>query len=93
MANFLTTIAIGADNPSAKQALIGAEAAHLRLLNEEGTLPVALLAADAATAWLVLEAGDEDEVRGMVERFPLAPWFDITAIEPVRILQPQPNGP
>ena len=92
MATYLTTVDIGGENPTAKQALVGDEAVHLGRLNEEGVLGAAILSTDAATAWLVLEAESEEEVEQIVSEFPLAPWFEITSIEAVMLLQPAPGS-
>ena len=92
MATYLTTIDIGGENPTAKQALLGDEATHPGRLNQEGTLAVAILSADAATAWLVCEAESEEEVTRIVSELPPAPWFEITSMEAVMLLQPGPGS-
>ena len=63
-------------------ALIPAEQAHIRELMQQGKVD-ALYVGASSHVWLVMEAASSDAARQAVEAFPLHPYMEQIAVEPL----------
>jgi muconolactone delta-isomerase len=58
-------------------ALIPAEQARAKELEDAGQLQSVLLAADRSRGWLLMQCDSDDAVRTAVESLPLHPFMDV----------------
>lgn len=75
-------VALTMRNDPAMSALIPAEQAHIRELKQQGKVD-ALYVGASSHVWLIMDAASEDDVRQAVEAFPLRPFMEHIAVEPL----------
>jgi hypothetical protein len=75
--DFMANIALPPDPPEEFFSLIPAQRAYCNQLIRKGVITSYSLSLDRSSLWVTLRGHSEEEVAGVVEKFPLIRWMEI----------------
>lgn len=80
---FIVSASLRAQDQEEMLPLVPQEQAHVRALQEQGTIKAHYLGADRLSVWVVMQAESQDQVQKALEAFPLYPYVSKLEIAPL----------